>query len=68
MVLTLMILATWEANIRRIMAHGHAGQIVGEAPIPKITRAKWTGSVAQAVENLPWKCEVLSSKPQSHPK
>jgi hypothetical protein len=30
-------------------------------PISKITRAKWTGSVAQAVEHLLCKCEALSS-------
>jgi heme/copper-type cytochrome/quinol oxidase subunit 2 len=31
-------------------------------PISKITRAKWTGCVAQAVEHLLCKHKVLSSK------
>jgi hypothetical protein len=30
-------------------------------PISKITRAKWTGGVAQLVEYLLCKCEALSS-------
>jgi hypothetical protein len=30
-------------------------------PILKITRAKWTGGVAQAVEHLLCKCKALSS-------
>jgi hypothetical protein len=40
--LTSIILATWEAEIRRIM--------VQEIAISKIFRAKWTGGVAQTVE------------------
>jgi hypothetical protein len=32
-------------------------------PISKITRAKWTGGVAQAVEHLFCKCKALSSNP-----
>jgi hypothetical protein len=47
-----VILATWEAEIRRIVARGKPGQIVHETPISKITRAKWIKSVAQAVECL----------------
>jgi hypothetical protein len=43
--LTLAILATWEAEIRRIMVRGQPGQIVHETPSPKITRAKWNGDV-----------------------
>jgi hypothetical protein len=31
--------------------------------ISKITRAKWTGSVAKVVEHLLCKCEALSSNP-----
>jgi hypothetical protein len=30
-------------------------------PISKITRAKWTGGVAEVVESLLCKCEALSS-------
>jgi hypothetical protein len=32
-------------------------------PLSKITRAKWTDSVAQVVESLLCKLEVLSAKP-----
>jgi hypothetical protein len=32
-------------------------------PISKITRAKWTGSMAQAVQHLLCKCEALYSNP-----
>jgi hypothetical protein len=47
----------------RIMVQGQHGQIVCETPISKITRAKWTGSVAQVIECLLCKCEALSSNP-----
>jgi hypothetical protein len=30
-------------------------------PLPKIMRTKWTGSVSQALEELLYKCEALSS-------
>jgi hypothetical protein len=33
--LTPVILATWEAEIQRIMVLGQAGQIVSETPSPK---------------------------------
>jgi hypothetical protein len=36
----LVILATWEANIRRMAVEGQPRQIVHETPISKITRAK----------------------------
>jgi hypothetical protein len=45
-----IILATWEADIGRIEVQDQPRQIVLKTPISKITRAKWTGSVAQAVE------------------
>jgi hypothetical protein len=45
-----IILATWEVEIRKIMVQGQPGQILQETPISKITRAKWTGGVAQVVE------------------
>jgi hypothetical protein len=63
LVLIPVILATWEAEIRRVMIQGQLGQIVHEIPISKITRAKWTGGVAQAVERLLCKCKALSSNP-----
>jgi hypothetical protein len=50
--LTHVTLATWKAEIGRIMARGQPGQMPGETPISKITRAKWTEGVAQAVEHL----------------
>jgi hypothetical protein len=36
-------------------------------PISKITTTKWTGNVAQAIEHLLCKCEVLSSNPNPTP-
>jgi hypothetical protein len=38
--LTLVILATWKPEIRRISVGSQLGQIVHETPISKITRAK----------------------------
>jgi hypothetical protein len=38
-------------------------QIAHETPISKITRAEWTGNMAQTVECLLCKIEVLSSNP-----
>jgi hypothetical protein len=57
------ILATWEAEIWRIMVRGQPGQIVCETLISIITRAKWTRGVAQAVKYLLCKLEALSSNP-----
>jgi hypothetical protein len=56
--LTPIILATWKAEIGRIKVRGQPGRIVHETPISKITRAKWTGGVAQALESL-----LCSTKP-----
>jgi hypothetical protein len=47
---TPVILAIWEAGIRRIEVGSQPRQIVGETSISKITRAKWIGGVAQAIE------------------
>jgi hypothetical protein len=58
-----IILATWEAKIRRISVQGQSGQIVCETPISKIIRAKWIGGVAHMIECLFCKHEVLSSNP-----
>jgi hypothetical protein len=61
-----IILAAWKAEIGRIEVQGQPGQTVGETPIFKETRAKWTGGVAQVVEHFasmkPW------VQPQSHKK
>jgi hypothetical protein len=45
------------------VVQGQLQQILIETPISKITRAKWTGGVAQVVEHLLYK-----HKPQSHQK
>jgi hypothetical protein len=37
-----------------------------ETPISRITKAKWTGGVAQVVERLLCKHKTLIKKPQSH--
>jgi hypothetical protein len=52
--LTLINLATW-------LVQGQPEQIVPETSISKISRAKWTAGVAQAVECLLCKCKALSS-------
>jgi hypothetical protein len=54
-----MILTPWEVEIRKIMVQGQPRQIVQETLTSRITRAKWTGGMAQ-VESLLCKCEVLS--------
>jgi hypothetical protein len=57
-----VILDIWEDEIRRIAVEGQLRQIA-RAPISKITRAKWTGGVAQAKEHLLCKCKTLNSNP-----
>jgi hypothetical protein len=59
-----VILATWEAEIRRIMVQDQSGQTVKETPISKITRAKRAGDMAQAVEHLVCEHKSLSSNPR----
>jgi hypothetical protein len=41
LVVTPVILATWEAKIGRVKVPGQSRQIVFETPISKITREKW---------------------------
>jgi hypothetical protein len=53
---------TWQTEMWRTEIRGHPRQIVLENPSPKITRAKWTGGVAQEVECLLCKEETLSHK------
>jgi hypothetical protein len=53
-----VLLTTWEAETGRITVWGSLWD-----PTSKITRAKWTGGLAQAVQCLFCKCEVLSSNP-----
>jgi hypothetical protein len=59
--LTPVILATWEIEIRRIVVQGLPRQIVVRPHLQKITRARWTGGVAQAIEHLLCKCKALIS-------
>jgi hypothetical protein len=65
--LTPVILATWEAEIRRITVQSHSKQIVHKTPVSKTTRAKWTGGVTQAIEDLFCK-HSPEFKSQSHQK
>jgi hypothetical protein len=61
-----VILAIWEAEIRKIKVQGQPGKIVRETtppPISKISGAKWTGGVVQGVEHLLCKHEALHSNP-----
>jgi hypothetical protein len=46
-----IILATWEAEIKRIGVPGQLKKIVHETPISKIARAKWTGGVYEALSS-----------------
>jgi hypothetical protein len=60
--LTLVILATLEAEIRRITVGSQPRQIVCETLSQKIPNTKKrTGRVAQVVERLPSKHKALSS-------
>jgi hypothetical protein len=45
-VATFIILTTWEAEIGMINIEGQPKPIVLETPISKITKVKWTESVA----------------------
>jgi hypothetical protein len=55
---TTVILATWEAEIQRLVVRGQPRQRVWETPISKVTRTKWTGGMAQVVKCLLCKCET----------
>jgi hypothetical protein len=63
-------LALWEAKKNgRITIQGQPGENVHETPISKITRAKWTGGMAQVVGRPLCKCEALKIKnPRPTPK
>jgi hypothetical protein len=41
-----IILATWEAELKRIKVQGQIERIILETPISKITRTKWAEGVA----------------------
>jgi hypothetical protein len=59
--LILIILATWETEIWRIMVKRPSQANSLQDPISKITKTKWTGGVAQSVECLLCKCRALTS-------
>jgi hypothetical protein len=58
--LTSIILATWKAEIGRIMVRGQLGKTAGR-PHLQNNQTKWTGAVAESIECLCCKCEALSS-------
>jgi hypothetical protein len=60
---TSVIPATGKAEIERIVVRNQSLASSSQDPISKITRAKWTGGVTQAVECLLYKCKALSSNP-----
>jgi hypothetical protein len=51
-----VILATWEAEIRKITVQSQSGQIILEIPSPK-----WTGGIGKQYGTLLCKCKALSS-------
>jgi hypothetical protein len=61
--LTPIILATWEAEIRRITVQGQPGQIIQETLSWKYPAWKRAGEVTQVIEHLPSKHQALSSNP-----
>jgi hypothetical protein len=61
-----VVLASWEAEIRRITVQDQPRTNNSQdPPISKLTRAKWTGGVAQVVEHLLYTYKVSSSNPSS---
>jgi hypothetical protein len=62
--LTPVILASQEAEFRRITVRSQPGQIVHELLSQKYPIQKRADGVAQVVEHLPGKCESLSSSPR----
>jgi hypothetical protein len=59
--LTPVILATWEAEIRKMVVQSQLRQIVCEILSQKWSTQKTAGGVPQMVECLRSKCEALSS-------
>jgi hypothetical protein len=57
-----VLLSTWEAEIWRIKFEASPDPS-SQDPSSKVTRAKWTGGVAQEVKHLFCKCKDLSSSP-----
>jgi hypothetical protein len=63
--LTPIILATWEAEIKKIMVLSQSRKIVPKALSQKYPMQKGAGKEAQGVEGLPSNCETLSSNPSA---
>jgi hypothetical protein len=59
------ILATQEADIKRIMVQSQRWQIVPKTLFRKNPTQNRAGEVAEVVECLPSKCEALSSNPSN---
>jgi hypothetical protein len=64
-VTTPIILATQEAEIRRIMVQSQPGQTAHETPFQKHSTQNRASRVAQEVEHLPIKYEAPSSSPST---
>jgi hypothetical protein len=60
-----VILATQEAEIRRIAVQGQPGQTVYEPLSGKYPTYKRAGGVVHVVQFLPSKCEALISNPST---
>jgi hypothetical protein len=56
-----VILATQEAELRRITGRGQPQENSSQDPISKTPSQKRAGGVNQVVEGLPTRCEALSS-------
>jgi hypothetical protein len=62
-----IILATQEAEIRRIAVQSQPGEIVHETLSQKKTSSKRASRVAQMVEHQPGTSEATSSNPSTAP-
>jgi hypothetical protein len=62
-----VILATQEAEIKRMVAPSQPGQIVQETLSKKYPTQKRASGVAEVVKHLPSKCEALSPNPSAAP-
>jgi hypothetical protein len=66
--LTLVILVTRKAEIRRITIQSLTGQIICETPSSKLTRKKWNGGVGHVVEHLLCSNPCTTLSPKTKPK
>jgi hypothetical protein len=63
--LTPVILATQEAQIKRIAVQSQLGQIIQGTLSRKYPTQNRAGGVAQGVQHLPGNCETLNSNPST---